>query len=312
MRTAILIPCYNEEATVAEVVHGFKTALPAAKIYIYDNNSTDQTAALAEKAGATVCKEPLQGKGCVVRRMFADIDADVYVMADGDVTYDAERATLLVDKLIDEQLDMVVGTRVAVDQGEKAYRHGHQIGNTMLTGTVAILFGQGMTDMLSGYRAFSRRFVKTFPVLSKGFEIETEITIHALQMGMPVGEVETRYFARPEGSESKLSTYKDGFRILGLIILLLKEVKPFAFFGAIFAGLALVSIVLAVPLFQTYMESGLVPRFPTAVLVTGTMITAFLSLLCGIVLDSVSRGRLEAKRLSYLMYYPVEREQGDA
>ena len=303
----VLIPCYNEEATVAEVVRKFKTALPSANIYVYDNNSTDRTAELALQAGATVRSEPQQGKGNVVRRMFADIDADIYVMVDGDVTYDSERAQNLVDKLIDEQLDMVIGTRVPVEQSKKTYRHGHQLGNAMLTGTVATLFGRGMTDMLSGYRVFSRRFVKTFPTLSKGFEIETEITVHALQMSMPVGEVETRYFARPEGSESKLSTYKDGMRILWLILLLFKEIRPFAFFGAIFCLLALSSIGLTLPLFETYLETGLVPRFPTAVLATGMMLVAFLSIVCGIILDNVSRGRLEVKRLSYLMHTPIER-----
>jgi len=297
---AVLLPCYNEEATIAQVVADFKKALPDAVIYVYDNNSKDRTTELATEAGAVVRSEPQQGKGHVVRRMFADIDADIYVMSDGDVTYDAERAPELVAKLVDENLDMVVGTRVPVEESGETYRAGHRFGNKLLTQTVTTIFGRGVTDMLSGYRVFSRRFAKSFPSTSKGFEIETEITIHALQMGLPVAEVETRYFARPEGSVSKLNTYQDGFRILFMILKLFKGVKPFSFFGIIAAVLALLSFGLAVPLFQTYFETGLVPRLPTAVLVTGMMILASLSFVCGIVLDSVSRGRWEAKKLAYL------------
>jgi len=305
-RIAVLLPCYNEEATVVQVVKDFKKALPSATIYVYDNNSSDRTSELAREAGAVVRQEPLQGKGHVVRRMFADIDADIYVMSDGDVTYDAERAPELIAKLVDENLDMVVGSRVPVEESGETYRAGHRFGNKMLTTTVTTIFGRGITDMLSGYRVFTRRFAKTFPAASKGFEIETEITVHALQMDLPVAEVETRYFARPEGSASKLNTYRDGFRILFMILKLFKGAKPFAFFGIIAAVLALMSIGLAIPLFQTYFEVGLVPRMPTAVLVTGMMVLAFLSLVCGIILDSVSRGRLEAKRLSYLSFLPVK------
>jgi len=296
---AVLIPCYNEESTVAAVVEGFRNALPQARIFVYDNNSTDQTTAKARSAGATVRTELRQGKGNVVRRMFADIDADIYVMADGDATYDVERARDLVEALVVDNLDMVVGVREPVD-AKAAYRPGHQFGNRLLTGTVSILFGRTFTDMLSGYRVFSHRFAKSFPCQARGFETETEITIHALHLGMPVGEIVTEYYERPEGSESKLSTYTDGARILLTILLLLKEFRPFAFFGSIAAALVLGSTALAVPLFLTYFETGLVPRLPTAVLVTGTMILACMSGVCGIILDSVSRARLEAKRLAYL------------
>lgn len=299
MRVAVLVPCHNEEATVTQVVTGFRAALPSATIYVYDNNCTDRTAELAKAAGAVVRAESQPGKGYVVRRMFADIEADVYVMADGDATYDAARAPELVELLVRDRLDMVVGTRVP-ESPEHAYRPGHQFGNRLLTGTVALIFGRGFTDMLSGYRVFSRRFVKSFPAESQGFEIETEITIHALHMGLPVGETATRYFARPEGSASKLSTYRDGFRILWLIVSLFKEVRPFAFFGLIFLILAVLSVGLAVPVLLTYLQTGLVPRLPTAVLSTGLMLLAFLSLASGVILDSVSRGRLEAKRLAYL------------
>lgn len=304
VRVAVLIPCHNEERTVETVVHDFRAALPGADIYVYDNNSSDNTAARAEDAGAIVRREAQQGKGNVVKRMFSDVEADVYLLVDGDAQFDAKVAQRLVDKLITENLDMVVGTRSPMNEGEKTYRPGHQFGNAALTATVALLFGRGITDMLSGYRTVSRRFAKSFPILSHGFEIETEMTIHALQLGVPVGEVDTRYYARPEGSESKLSTYRDGFRILSLIVLLLKEVKPFAFFSSIFGLLTVASIVLTVPIFATFLETGLVPRFPTAILATGMMIVACLSLACGIVLDSVSRGRLEQKRLWYLSMGP--------
>lgn len=298
---AVLIPCHNEEATVTQVIEGFRQALPAATIYVYNNNSTDRTVERALAAGAIIRHEVLPGKGRVVRRMFADIDADVYVMADGDATYEAAKAPALIDQLLRDELDMVVGTRTPED-AEAAYRQGHQFGNWLLTSIVARLFGRGLTDMLSGYRVFSRRFVKSFPVASRGFEIETEITIHALQMEMPVGEVPTVYGARPEGSASKLNTYRDGFRILWLILFLFKEIKPFQFFGALFSLMAVLSIVLAVPVIETYVATGLVPRLPTAVLSMGIMLLAFISLTCGIILDSVSRARLEAKRFCYLAH----------
>ena len=297
-RIAVLLPCYNEEAAIAQTVAGFRAALPGAAIYVYDNNSKDRTIEVARAAGAIVRSERMQGKGNVVRRMFADIDADIYVMADGDTTYDAEAAPQLVQKLIDEQLDMVVGSRVT--QEDAAYRRGHVMGNKLLTGMLAQLFGRSFTDILSGYRVFSRRFVKSFPVLSGGFEIETEISVHALELRMPVGEVETRYFSRPEGSTSKLSTYSDGFRILNTIVTLYRIERPLLFFGAIGALLALAAVVLGIPLAITYYHTHLVPRLPTAILATGLIILAALSFFAGLILDTVVRGRREVRRLAYL------------
>jgi glycosyltransferase involved in cell wall biosynthesis len=297
---AVLIPCYNEEAAIASVINDFRRALPAAKIYVYDNNSSDRTVEVAREAGAIVHLETLQGKGNVVRRMFADIEADVFVMADGDNTYEAAAAPRLVQKLLDENLDLVNGKRVHEDT--EAYRPGHQFGNTLLTSLVATIFGKRFDDMLSGYKVFSRRFAKSFPSLSGGFEIETELTVHALELRMPVAEVETRYGARPEGSESKLSTYADGYKILKMIAVLIKEERPLQFFSAIFGIFALCSIALSIPVIGTYMETGLVPRLPTAVLATGLMLLGFLSLACGLILDTVTRGRKELKRLQYLSF----------
>jgi glycosyltransferase involved in cell wall biosynthesis len=297
-RIAVLLPCYNEDAAIAQTVAGFRAALPTATIYVYDNNSNDRTIEVARGAGAIVRSERMQGKGNVVRRMFADIDADIYVMADGDTTYDAEAAPLLVQKLLDEQLDMVVGSRVT--QQDAAYRRGHVMGNKLLTGMLARLFGRSFTDILSGYRVFSRRFVKSFPVLSGGFEIETEISVHALELRMPVGEVETRYFSRPEGSTSKLSTYSDGFRILNTIVTLYRIERPLLFFGAIGALLALLALVLGVPLAITYYHTHLVPRLPTAIMATGLIILAALCFFAGLILDTVVRGRREVRRLAYL------------
>ena len=302
-RIAVLVPCFNEEAAVANVVTGFRKALPTAQIYVYDNNSRDRTAAVARAAGAEVRSEHRQGKGHVVRRMFADIDADVYVLVDGDATYDAPSAPRMIEKLVDEHLDMVVGLRV--DQEQAAWRRGHRIGNRMLTGFLSSVFGQAFKDILSGYRVFSRRFVKSFPVLSDGFEIETELNVHALELAMPVAEVETPYYARPEGSVSKLNTYRDGFRILGTILKLYRSEKPLRFFAVIGVFLALVSIGLAIPIVITYLEEGLVPRLPTAVLSTGLMIVAVLSVSSGLVLDTVTRGRREMKLLAYLSQPPV-------
>ena len=299
-RIAVLLPCYNEEAAIAQTVAGFRAALPDATIYVYDNNSRDRTIEVARAAGAIVRTERIQGKGNVVRRMFADIDADIYVMADGDATYDAASAPALVARVLDEQLDMVVGARVT--QADAAYRRGHKMGNALLTGMLARLFGRSFTDILSGYRVFSRRFVKSFPVLSSGFEIETEISVHALELQMPVAEIETPYFARPEGSESKLSTYSDGFRILRTIFQLYRIERPVLFFGSIGAALAGIAVILAVPLIITYMHTRLVPRFPTAVLVTGLMILASLNLFAGLILDTVVRGRREVRRLAYLAH----------
>ncbi|MEW5728728.1 MAG: glycosyltransferase family 2 protein [Pseudomonadota bacterium] len=301
MKVAVLVPCYNEELAVVQVVRDFRAALPDATVFVYDNNSKDRTAEVARDAGAVVRSEPLQGKGNVVRRMFADVEADVYVMVDGDATYHAPSAPAMISKLVDESLDMVVGTRLHTEEAG-AFRRGHEFGNRLLTGTVAWLFGDRFADMLSGYRVFSRRFAKSFPALSKGFEIETELAVHALALRMPVAEVKTPYFARPPGSVSKLNTYRDGWRILMTIVKLLKEERPLFFFTVIFAVLASLAVVLAVPVVLTYMETGLVPRFPTAILATGIMILGFLALASGFILDNVKDGRRETKRLAYLQY----------
>ncbi len=301
MKIAVLLPCHNEGAAIYDVVQNFRKVLPDADIFVYNNNSTDNTVEEATRAGAIVREVRRKGKGMVVRRMFADIDADIYLMADGDGTYDFDSAPDLINKLIRDRLDMVVGARIPVDS-DKAYRPGHAFGNKLLTGIVRMIFGTGFTDMLSGYRAFSKRFVKSFPALATGFETETELTIHALQMSVPCGEVETPYHERAEGTKSKLSTYKDGFKILSFIMLLFKEVKPFPFFGLIALVLAMLSIGLAIPVVMDYLETGLVPRFPTAILSMGIMLTAVLSLMTGLILDGVSRGRRELKRLQYLSY----------
>lgn len=297
-RIAVLVPCYNEEAAVATVVAGFRAALPTADIYVYDNNSRDRTARLAREAGAIVRSEKRQGKGHVVRRMFADVEADIYVLVDGDATYDAPSAPRMIDRLRDEHLDMVVGLRI--DQSKAAYRRGHRAGNRMLTGFLAWTFGRDFQDILSGYRVFSRRFVKSFPVLSDGFEIETELAVHALELSLPVAELATPYYARPEGSFSKLNTWRDGFRILGTMLKLYRAEKPLRFFGAIGVLLAALSILLAIPVLITFIETGLVPRLPTAVLSMGLMIMAMLSVSSGLVLDTVTRGRRETKILAYL------------
>jgi glycosyltransferase involved in cell wall biosynthesis len=295
---AILVPCYNEERAIAKVVADFRAALPQAAVYVYDNNSTDGTVEAARKASAVVRRETYQGKGHVVRRMFNDVEADVYVLVDGDATYDAASAPAMVAKLLDERLDMVVATRI--DRDEAAYRPGHRTGNWLLTGFVAHMFGRAFTDILSGYRAFSRRFVKSFPILSGGFEIETELTIHALELELPVGELATPYYSRPSGSASKLSTWSDGFRILWTVLKLYRAERPLSFFGAFAVALAIVSIGLAIPIFITYVQEGLVPRLPTAVLSTGLMLLAFLSFACGLILDTVTRGRRELKLIAYL------------
>src|SRR6201997_246358 len=304
MRIAVLVPCFNEEAAVATVVGDFARVLPLAKIYVYDNNSTDRTIEVARAAGATVRAERRQGKGHVVRRMFADIDADIYVLVDGDATYDASSAPRMIQKLLDEHLDMVVGLRV--DQNKAAYRMGHRTGNLLLTRFLADVFGHAFKDILSGYRVFSRRFVKSFPVLSDGFEIETELSVHALELALPVAEIETPYYARREGSVSKLNTWRDGLRILSTILKLYRSEKPLRFFTAIGMFLALVSIGLAIPILITYLEEGIVPRLPTAVLSTGLMIVAMLSVSSGLVLDTVTRGRREMKLLAYLSQPPLK------
>lgn len=298
VNVAIIIPCYNEEVTIASVVHDFRTVLPHTPIYVYDNNSTDQTVARAKAAGAIVRTESLQGKGYVIRRMFSDIDADFYILVDGDATYEAAAAPNMLRLAQENGLDMVNGARVT-DRVD-AYRPGHVLGNRVLTGLVTSVFGRRLSDMLSGYRVFSRRFVKSFPALSSGFETETEFTVHALEQAMPIGEVPTRYVERPPGSASKLKTYSDGFRILGMIINLVKQERPLMFFSVIGAVALLCGIALGVPVVLDFFETGLVPRLPTAVLATGLVILAALSLTCGLVLDSVALGRREAKRLAYL------------
>ncbi|MBI1273465.1 MAG: glycosyltransferase [Alphaproteobacteria bacterium] len=298
LRIAVLVPCHNEEAAIGKVVDDFRRALPSATVYVYDNNSTDRTAELARAAGAVVRAESLRGKGNVVRRMFADVEADIYVLVDGDDTYDPASAPRMVETLVEGQLDMVNGARAA--GGQKAYRPGHRFGNVMLTGMVAWIFGNRFKDMLSGYRIFSRRFVKSFPALAAGFETETEFTVHALELRMPIAEIPTPYKERPVGSASKLSTFRDGFRILWTIIVLVKEEKPLIFFGLLAALFAFISVVLAAPIVVEFLETGLVPRMPTAILSTGLMIMAFLSLACGMILDTVTRGRMEMKRMRYL------------
>jgi glycosyltransferase involved in cell wall biosynthesis len=304
---AVLVPCYNEEVAIPIVVRDFRKALPDATIYVYDNNSHDRTIEVARAAGAVIGSETVQGKGNVVRRMFADVEADVYVIADGDDTYDAAAAPRLIAILLEHQLDMVNARRVT--DAVEAYRAGHRLGNKLLSGMVYMIFGDRCRDVLSGYRVLSRRFVKSFPALSEGFEIETELTIHALELRMPLAEVDTAYKARSEGSVSKLRTYRDGIRICWNIFYLVKEERPLPFFGAIFLALALLSGAISIPIFITYFETGLVPRFPTAVLATGTVLVGFLSLACGLVLDTVTLGRREAKRMRYLAY-PAPRWPG--
>ena len=292
------MPCYNEQAAIAQTIAGFRAALPEAVVFVYDNNSQDRTAQLARDAGAVVRSEGMQGKGNVVRRMFADVEADIYVMADGDSTYDSAVAPAMVKLLLDERLDMVVGTRQHAVAA--AYRGGHVIGNRVFTAFLANLFGRSFTDIFSGYRVFSRRFVKSFPVLSSGFEIETEMSVHALELRMPVGELATRYNTRPEGSTSKLSTYRDGWRILRTMGSLYRSERPALFYGLVAGVLTLASLTLAFPLAVTYFETGLVPRLPTAILVTGMVIVAVLAFFAGLILDTVTRGRRELRRLAYL------------
>ena len=304
-RLAVLIPCYNEAATIAGVVAGFRAALPDATIYVYDNNSRDETASRAAAAGAVVRREGLQGKGYVVRRMFADVEADIYVLVDGDGTYDPVAATLMVSRLLTEGLDMVTGTRVS-DLAE-AYRPGHRFGNRLLTGMVQAVFGNRVSDMLSGYRVFSRRFVKSFPALAAGFEIETELTVHALELRMALGEVPTAYGARPEGSVSKLNTYRDGFRILRTILMLVKEERPLQFFSLCAGLFLLAGLALGLPVVVTFFQTGLVPRLPTAVLAAAFVLLAFLAFALALILDSVTHGRREMKRLMYLGIPPVPR-----
>jgi glycosyltransferase involved in cell wall biosynthesis len=297
-RIAVLVPCFNEEVAIAKVVADFRAALPEATIYVYDNNSTDRTVEVARRAGAVVGRETHQGKGNVVRRMFADVDADVIVLVDGDATYDAGSAGALIARLLEDRLDMVVAARIHSD--EAAYRMGHRLGNRLFSASVAWVFNATFTDILSGYRVFSRRFVKSFPVLSRGFEIEIELTVHALELELPTAEIPTPYYARPQGSASKLSTWRDGLRILWTILNLYRTERPLPFFGGLGMALAVLSVALAIPIFATFLEQGLVPRFPTAILATGLMLLAFLFVVAGLILDTVTKGRREMKLLAYL------------
>jgi glycosyltransferase involved in cell wall biosynthesis len=294
------LPCYNEAEAIARTVTEFRSVCPGAYIYVYDNNSTDRSREIAADAGAIVRTVRQQGKGHVVRRMFADIDADIYIMADGDATYEAAAVPRMIAMMLEGNIDMVVGARRS--EAEAAYRPGHRLGNRLLTGLLKSLFGRSFTDILSGYRVFSRRFVKSFPVLSEGFEIETEISVHALELAMPVAEVETAYAARPEGSVSKLSTWRDGWRILRTMLTLYRVERPVWFFGLVGGLFAAVALGLAFPLLLTWLETGLVPRFPTAILATGMMVIAVLNGMCGLILDTVVRGRREVKRLAYLAH----------
>ena len=303
-KIAVLIPCHNEELTIAKVVHEFNSFLPEATVYVFNNASIDKTREVAINAGAIVFDEPNKGKGNVTKRMFADIEADLYIIIDGDDTYEVSKCRHMVEKLINNNLDMVVAIRKAEDSA-KAYRWGHIFGNWLLTRSVSFLFGRGFTDMLSGYRVMSRRFIKSFPLGSKGFEIETEITIHALQVSASYEEIETKYNSRPEGSESKLSTFGDGYRILKMILLLFKEEKPFQFFGFFSLFFFIFSITLFIPIFINFIDTGMVPRLPTAILSTSLMLLSFLSLISGLILDSISRSRREFKRLIYLSYPSV-------
>jgi len=298
LEVAILVPCHNEEVTIANVVRDFRAQMPNAAVYVYDNNSTDNTAKVAADAGAIVRKETQQGKGHVVRRMFSDIEASVFILVDGDDTYDAASVGKLVDTLLSEHVDTVNARRVS--NVDTAYPFGHQFGNRMLTGIVNWLFGKRCTDILSGYRAFSRRFVKSFPALSTGFEIETELTVHGLSLNIPMTEIDTPYKNRPEDSDSKLNTYRDGFRILWTIMILTKDYRPFFFYSIISAVLAGLSLATGIPIVIEFLNTGLVPRFPTAFLSASVMVLAFLSLATGLILDSVARGRREVKRLHYL------------
>jgi glycosyltransferase involved in cell wall biosynthesis len=295
---AVLVPCYNEENTIAKVVTDFRAVLPKAAIFVYDNNSTDRTSEAARQAGAVVRHELRQGKGYVVRRMFSDVEASIYVLVDGDATYDPLSVSAMIKKLTDDRLDMVVATRL--DREATAYRRGHRMGNRLFTAFVTQMFGRAFTDILSGYRIFSRRFVKSFPILSGGFEIETELSVHALELELPVGELATPYYSRPSGSTSKLNTWHDGIRILWTLFKLYRAERPLSFFGSAGVVLAILSIGLAIPILVTYLQVGLVPRLPTAMLSTGLMLLAFLSIAVGLILDTVTRGRREAKLIAYL------------
>lgn len=300
VKIAVIIPCYNESQTIGKVVDDFKTALPQADIFVFDNDSSDSTAQIAAQAGASIERVKLKGKGNVVRRMFADVEADVYVMVDGDATYDAQSSPNFIEKLLDENLDMVVGCRVEIGSKE-TYRFGHKFGNKLFASAVQYIFGGKFSDIFSGYRVFSRRYVKSFPAHTSGFEIETELTVHALELRMPYAEINTSYMARPKGSNSKLSTYADGFRILKTILQLYMSECPLKFFGLLAFFLAALSIIIVIPVIEDYFLTGLVRRFPTAILSVGLMLSALLSFFSGLLLDVVNRGRHEVRHLSYLM-----------
>jgi len=308
---ALVIPCYNEALTIANTVKTFQNILPSALIYVCDNNSSDKTAEIAHEAGAIVLSEPTPGKGFAVRRLFANVEADIYILVDGDCTYDASAAPMMVEKLINEQLDMVVGARVPVKESGEAYRPGHQFGNKLFNRIVRRLFGQKFNDIFSGYRIFSRRFVKTFPARSKGFEIETELTVHSLELGLPVAEIDTKYYARPEGSHSKLKSYRDGFRILKFIISLLKEIRPLYFFSMIALVLIVIAVGIFIPVLINYFETHLIPRIPTVILSTGLVLIAIMSLVCGIILNNVCASRRELKKLFYLSVPFIKKTNGN-
>lgn len=299
-RIAILLPCHNEGKAISQVVKSFREVLPSARIVVIDNASNDDTAQQARLAGATVVSESLPGKGHAVRRGFSEIDADIYAMADGDGTYDATALPFLIKRLVDEHLDMVVGTRS--EKEEAAYRSGHRMGNRLFNTVFAKLFGARFTDIFSGYRVFSRRFVKTFPAISTGFEIETEISVHAIMLRAPVAEVPTSYGARLEGTESKLRTYRDGARILSRIFLFTATHKPFVFYGLLAGLLSTVSVLLGLPLVFDYLETGFVDRLPTAILTVGIMLSAILSFVTGAILSNIGIGQWEVKRLAYLQH----------
>jgi len=302
-KIAVIIPCYNESIVIADVVARFKLTLPTASIYVYDNASKDNTKEVALNAGAIVRSEPRPGKGNVVRRMFSDIDADIYVMADGDGTYEIEKTPVLIDKLVTDHLDMVIGARVEKTKDDEyaTYRFGHRLGNRLFTGLIRKLFGKSFEDVFSGFRVFSKRFVKSFPAASRGFEIETELSVHSLELRLPTAEISTYYDKRPEGSHSKLNSYRDGFKILFRIMVLVKEVRPFFFFTMLALFLTIISLLLFTPVFIDYLHTGMVARFPTAIFAMGLMILASLSFFSGLILDSVARGKREIKRLFYLM-----------
>lgn len=308
MKVAVLIPCYNEALAIRQVVQDCKKYLPKAEVYVYDNNSTDNTVQIAKKAGAIVRREFHQGKGNVVRRMFADIEADIYVMIDGDATYDVASVPQMIKKLVDENLDMVTGVRKS--QAMEAYRAGHEFGNKLMTRIVHLFFGRYTNDMLSGLRVFSRRFVKSYPANARGFEIETELTVFSSSMRLPVADYDTPYYARPEGSASKLSTFKDGWRILKMIGILIKEEKPLLFFGLGAVALAILSVICAIPVIIHYFETGLVPRFPTAILSMGLMLCAVLSMTVALILDTVSKSRTEQRRMRYLSVPLYQKAKG--